>query len=106
MDTSRRTDPQLVPTCRVLGLQRRCDRLVPPAVELVMLCELVLPRGMPQAMAGRTRRSSVPIQDEEPRGTTSEQQRVPAAQGPPAPPPPPLVDYGTFMQGLVQVMQT
>ncbi|MQL90569.1 hypothetical protein Taro_023164 [Colocasia esculenta] len=57
------------------------------------------------AMAGRTRHSGMPIQDEEPRWTATEQQRVPAAQGPPAPPPPPLVDYDTFMQGLVQVMQ-
>ncbi|MQL94691.1 hypothetical protein Taro_027351, partial [Colocasia esculenta] len=31
-------------------LTRRCDRLVPPVVELVVLCELVLPQGMPQAM--------------------------------------------------------
>ncbi|MQM01662.1 hypothetical protein Taro_034424 [Colocasia esculenta] len=30
------------------GWRRRCDRLVPPAVVLVELCELVLPRGMPQ----------------------------------------------------------
>ncbi|MQL69091.1 hypothetical protein Taro_001380, partial [Colocasia esculenta] len=29
-------------------LRRRCDRLVPPAVVLLELCELVLPRGMPQ----------------------------------------------------------
>ncbi|MQM01116.1 hypothetical protein Taro_033865 [Colocasia esculenta] len=58
------------------------------------------------AMAGRTRHSSVPIQDEEPRRTANEQQRVPAAQVPPAPPPPPMVDYGTFMHWLVQVMQT
>ncbi|MQM21812.1 hypothetical protein Taro_054857, partial [Colocasia esculenta] len=29
-------------------LRRCCDRLVPPAVVLVELCELVLPRGMPQ----------------------------------------------------------
>ncbi|MQM18014.1 hypothetical protein Taro_050998 [Colocasia esculenta] len=57
-------------------------------------------------MAGRPCRSSVPIQDEETRRTASEQPGVPAPQGPPAPPPPPLVDYGTFMQGLVQVMQT
>ncbi|MQL80540.1 hypothetical protein Taro_012985 [Colocasia esculenta] len=29
------------------------SRLVPPAVELVVLCELVLPRGMPQKMKAR-----------------------------------------------------
>ncbi|MQM21266.1 hypothetical protein Taro_054303, partial [Colocasia esculenta] len=33
---------------RLYGLQRHCDRLVPPAIALVVLCELVLPRGMPQ----------------------------------------------------------
>ncbi|MQM19420.1 hypothetical protein Taro_052425, partial [Colocasia esculenta] len=35
-------------TYRWYGLQRRCDRLVPQAVVLVVLCELVLPRGIPQ----------------------------------------------------------
>jgi len=33
------------------------------------------------------------------------QEGAPAPQAPP-PPPPPLVDYGIFMQGLVQAMQT
>ncbi|MQL96604.1 hypothetical protein Taro_029285 [Colocasia esculenta] len=47
------------------------------------------------SMAGRTRHSSVPIQDEELRRTASGQREVPAPQGPPVPPPPPLVDYGT-----------
>ncbi|MQM16463.1 hypothetical protein Taro_049421 [Colocasia esculenta] len=44
---------------RWYGLRRRCDRLVPPAVVLEELCELVLPRGMPQtnlaAVSGRSR---------------------------------------------------
>ncbi|MQM15397.1 hypothetical protein Taro_048341 [Colocasia esculenta] len=31
-------------------LRRCCVRLVPPAVVLVELCELVLPRGMPQVI--------------------------------------------------------
>ncbi|MQM11856.1 hypothetical protein Taro_044766 [Colocasia esculenta] len=35
---------------RWCGLRRCCDRLVPPAVVLVELCELVLPRGMPQGL--------------------------------------------------------
>ncbi|MQL96580.1 hypothetical protein Taro_029259, partial [Colocasia esculenta] len=29
-------------------MRRCCDRFVPPAVVLVELCELMLPRGMPQ----------------------------------------------------------
>ncbi|MQM17042.1 hypothetical protein Taro_050010 [Colocasia esculenta] len=33
---------------RLCGLRRCCGRLVPPAVEIVALCELVLPRGMPK----------------------------------------------------------
>ncbi|MQL84844.1 hypothetical protein Taro_017355 [Colocasia esculenta] len=33
---------------RWYDLRRRCGRLVPPAVVLLELCELVLPRGMPQ----------------------------------------------------------
>ncbi|MQL83544.1 hypothetical protein Taro_016030 [Colocasia esculenta] len=32
------------------GLQRRCGRLVPPAIALVVLCELALPRSMPQVV--------------------------------------------------------
>ncbi|MQM23911.1 hypothetical protein Taro_056981, partial [Colocasia esculenta] len=32
-------------------LRRCCDRLVPPVVVLVELCELVLPRGMSQVVA-------------------------------------------------------
>ncbi|MQM08027.1 hypothetical protein Taro_040877 [Colocasia esculenta] len=61
-------------------------------------------RGGCSAMVGRTHYLSVPIQPEEPRRTASEQQRVLAPQGPPTPPPPLLVDYDTFMQGLVQAM--
>ncbi|MQM14628.1 hypothetical protein Taro_047561 [Colocasia esculenta] len=35
---------------RRCGLRRRRDRIVPPAVVLVQLCELVLRRGMPQGL--------------------------------------------------------
>ncbi|MQL83250.1 hypothetical protein Taro_015727, partial [Colocasia esculenta] len=55
------------------------------------------------AMAGRTRRSSLPIQDEELSRTDGEQHEVPAPQGSL---PPPLADYGTVMQGIVQAIQT
>ncbi|MQL89697.1 hypothetical protein Taro_022277 [Colocasia esculenta] len=44
------------------------------------------------------------IQDE-PRRDEQAEQQAPAPQGPVLPPPPP-VDYGVFMQGLVQAMQT
>ncbi|MQL82542.1 hypothetical protein Taro_015005 [Colocasia esculenta] len=60
-----------------------------------MLCKI--------AMAGRTRRSSLPIQDEELSRTDGEQHEVPTPQGSP---PPPLADYGTVMQGIVQAIQT
>ncbi|MQM15723.1 hypothetical protein Taro_048675 [Colocasia esculenta] len=41
----------------------------------------------------------------EPRHGDQGEQQAPAPQGPTLPPPP-LVDYGVFMQGLVQAMQT
>ncbi|MQL77164.1 hypothetical protein Taro_009569 [Colocasia esculenta] len=60
-------------------------------------------------MASRGRRG-VPTRDgeqkrDEPRREDQGEQQAPAPQGPVLPPPPP-VDYGVFMQGLVQVMQT
>ncbi|MQL97918.1 hypothetical protein Taro_030616 [Colocasia esculenta] len=42
---------------------------------------------------------------DEPRREDQGKQQAPAPQGPVLPPPPP-VDYGVFMQGLVQAMQT
>ncbi|MQL88823.1 hypothetical protein Taro_021392 [Colocasia esculenta] len=61
-------------------------------------------------MASRGRRGGVPTRDgeqrrDEPRREDQGEQLVPAPQGPVLPPPPP-VDYGVFMQGLVQTMQT
>ncbi|MQM10651.1 hypothetical protein Taro_043548 [Colocasia esculenta] len=61
-------------------------------------------------MASRGRRGSVPTREgeqrrDEPRREDQGEQQAPAPQGPMLPPPPP-VDYGVFMQGLVQAMQT
>ncbi|MQM06841.1 hypothetical protein Taro_039675 [Colocasia esculenta] len=61
-------------------------------------------------MASRGRRGGVPAHDgeqrrDEPRREDQGEQQAPAPQGPVLPPPPP-VDYGVFMQGLVQAMQT
>ncbi|MQL74786.1 hypothetical protein Taro_007151 [Colocasia esculenta] len=60
-------------------------------------------------MASRGRRG-VPARDgeqrrDEPRREDQGEQQAPAPQGPVLPPPPP-VEYGVFMQGLVQAMQT
>ncbi|MQL69430.1 hypothetical protein Taro_001727, partial [Colocasia esculenta] len=57
------------------------------------------------AMASRGRRGGVPARDDEQRREERAEQQAPAPQGPVLPPPPP-VDYGVFMQGLVQAMQT
>ncbi|MQL97356.1 hypothetical protein Taro_030050 [Colocasia esculenta] len=57
------------------------------------------------AMASRGRRGGVPVPDDEQRREERAEQQAPAPQGPVLPPPPP-VDYGVFMQGLVQAMQT
>ncbi|MQM00974.1 hypothetical protein Taro_033721 [Colocasia esculenta] len=54
-------------------------------------------RGVP-AREGEQRR-------DEPRREDQSEQQAPAPQGPVLPPPPPI-DYGVFMQGLVQAMQT
>ena len=56
-------------------------------------------------MAGRSRRSATAQEDERIRNV-EEEQRAAAPQGMPVPPPPPAVDYGTFMHGLVQAIQT
>ncbi|MQL68854.1 hypothetical protein Taro_001140 [Colocasia esculenta] len=61
-------------------------------------------------MVSRGRRGGVPTRDgeqrrDEPRCEDQGEQQDPAPQGPVLPPPPP-VDYGVFMQGLVQAMQT
>ncbi|MQM14802.1 hypothetical protein Taro_047735, partial [Colocasia esculenta] len=56
-------------------------------------------------MASRGRRGGVPTRDDESRREERAEQQAPAPQGPVLPPPLP-VDYGVFMQGLVQVMQT
>ncbi|MQL90387.1 hypothetical protein Taro_022977 [Colocasia esculenta] len=46
-----------------------------------------------------------PAREDEPRHDERAEQQAPAPQGPVLPPSPP-VDYGVFMQGLVQAMQT
>ncbi|MQL91484.1 hypothetical protein Taro_024095 [Colocasia esculenta] len=56
-------------------------------------------------MALRGMRGGAPAREGEPRREEQAEQQVPAPQGPVLPPPPP-VDYGVFMQGLVQAMQT
>ncbi|MQL97511.1 hypothetical protein Taro_030201 [Colocasia esculenta] len=55
-------------------------------------------------MASRGRRGGAPAREDEPRRDERAEQQAPAPQGPVLPPPPP-VDYGVFMQGLVQAMQ-
>ncbi|MQL82249.1 hypothetical protein Taro_014716 [Colocasia esculenta] len=57
------------------------------------------------AMASRGRRGGAPAREDEPRHEERAEQQAPAPQGPILPPLPP-VDYGVFMQGLVQAMQT
>ncbi|MQM18758.1 hypothetical protein Taro_051753 [Colocasia esculenta] len=56
-------------------------------------------------MASRGRRGGAPAREDEPRCEERAEQQAPAPQDPVLPPPPP-VDYGVFMQGLVQAMQT
>ncbi|MQM17277.1 hypothetical protein Taro_050248 [Colocasia esculenta] len=61
-------------------------------------------------MASSGRCGGVPTCDgeqsrDEPRHEEQTEQQAPAPQGSVLPPPPP-VDYGVFMQGLVQAMQT
>ncbi|MQL98748.1 hypothetical protein Taro_031460 [Colocasia esculenta] len=55
-------------------------------------------------MASRDRHGGVPAREGEQRHEEQTEQQAPAPQGPVLPPPLP-VDYGVFMQGLVQAMQ-
>ncbi|MQL91676.1 hypothetical protein Taro_024291 [Colocasia esculenta] len=56
-------------------------------------------------MASRGKHGGAPAREGEQKREEQAEQQVPAPQGPVLPPPPP-VDYGVFMQGLVQAMQT
>ncbi|MQM09425.1 hypothetical protein Taro_042294 [Colocasia esculenta] len=56
-------------------------------------------------MASRGRHGGASAREDEPRHDERAEQQAPAPPGPVLPPPPP-VDYGVFMQGLVQAMQT
>ncbi|MQL85978.1 hypothetical protein Taro_018503 [Colocasia esculenta] len=56
-------------------------------------------------MASRGMRGGAPAREDEPRRDERAEQQAPTPRGPILPPPP-LVDYGVFMQGLVQAMQT
>ncbi|MQL73085.1 hypothetical protein Taro_005427, partial [Colocasia esculenta] len=56
-------------------------------------------------MASHGRRGGVFAREGEQRREEQAEQQAPPPQGPVLPPPPP-VDYGVFMQGLVQAMQT
>ncbi|MQL89072.1 hypothetical protein Taro_021649 [Colocasia esculenta] len=56
-------------------------------------------------MASRGRRGRAPAREDKPRRDERVEQQAPAPQGPVLPPPLP-VDYGVFIQGLVQSMQT
>ncbi|MQL79498.1 hypothetical protein Taro_011931 [Colocasia esculenta] len=56
-------------------------------------------------MASRGRRGGASAREDEPRRDEQAEQQAPAPRGPVLPLPPP-VDYGVFMQGLVQAMQT
>ncbi|MQL69704.1 hypothetical protein Taro_002019 [Colocasia esculenta] len=51
-------------------------------------------------------RCGAQARDDEKRHEDRGEQQTPAPQGSTVLPPPPLVDYGVFMQGLVQAMQT
>ncbi|MQL98632.1 hypothetical protein Taro_031346, partial [Colocasia esculenta] len=56
-------------------------------------------------MASRGRRGGASACEDEQRRDERAEQQSPTPLGPVLPPPPP-VDYGVFMQGLVQAMQT
>ncbi|MQL80859.1 hypothetical protein Taro_013319 [Colocasia esculenta] len=56
-------------------------------------------------MASRGRCGGAPAREDEQRHDERAEQQAPAPQGPVLPPPQP-VEYGVFMQGLVQAMQT
>ncbi|MQL81829.1 hypothetical protein Taro_014289 [Colocasia esculenta] len=55
-------------------------------------------------MASRGRRGGASAREDELQRDERAEQQAPAPPGPVPPPPPPL-DYGVFMQGLVQAMQ-
>ncbi|MQL97660.1 hypothetical protein Taro_030352 [Colocasia esculenta] len=55
-------------------------------------------------MASRGRHGGASAREDEPQRDEQAEQQAPAPRGPVLPPPPP-VDYGVFMQGLVQAMQ-
>ncbi|MQM14698.1 hypothetical protein Taro_047626 [Colocasia esculenta] len=67
--------------------------------------ELLRPFRSVWTMASRGRHGGAPALEDEPRRDERAEQQAPAPQGPVLPPPPP-VDYGVFMQGLVQAMLT
>ncbi|MQM16753.1 hypothetical protein Taro_049712 [Colocasia esculenta] len=56
-------------------------------------------------MASRDRHGGALAHEDEPRRDERAEQQAPAPPGPVLPPPPP-VDYGVFIQGLVQAMHT
>ncbi|MQM00071.1 hypothetical protein Taro_032803 [Colocasia esculenta] len=56
-------------------------------------------------MASRGRHGRAPTHEDKLRRDERAEQQAPTPQGP-VPPPLPPVDYGVFMQGLVQAMQT
>ncbi|MQM09930.1 hypothetical protein Taro_042814 [Colocasia esculenta] len=56
-------------------------------------------------MALRGRHGGAPAREDEPRREERAEQQAPAPQGPVLPPPLP-VDYGVFIEGLVQAIQT
>ncbi|MQL80477.1 hypothetical protein Taro_012926 [Colocasia esculenta] len=56
-------------------------------------------------MASRGRRGGASAREDEPRRDDQAEQQAPAPRGSVLPLPPPM-DYGVFMQGLVQAMQT
>ncbi|MQM10722.1 hypothetical protein Taro_043624 [Colocasia esculenta] len=76
----------------------------PAALQAQLKAQAQVP-AQDHAMASRGRRGRAPAREDEPRREERAEQQAPALQGPVLPPPPP-VDYGVFMQGLVQAMQT
>ncbi|MQL93986.1 hypothetical protein Taro_026634 [Colocasia esculenta] len=66
----------------------------------------VLGVGRGSGSRGRYNRRGAQARDDEQRCEERGEQQAPAPQGPTVLPPPPPVDYGVFMQGLVQAMQT
>ncbi|MQL70973.1 hypothetical protein Taro_003280, partial [Colocasia esculenta] len=97
-------------TAGMLAVDRRTQASRPGVCEGTTVDKYVC--GYRQAMASRGRRGVPARGDEqrreervEPRHEDQGEQQASAPQGPVLPPPPPM-DYGVFMQGLVQAMQT